>query len=67
MDRRPVLKALGVSAALVGLLPQSWSRPIVQPVVTPAHAATSAPVTSTTATTLPPPTTIPAQPTLSCA
>ncbi len=41
VDRRPLLKALGAGAALASVLPKSWTRPIVQSVVLPAHAAAS--------------------------
>jgi hypothetical protein len=47
LDRRPVLKAIGTGAALAGILPKSWARPIVQSVVVPAHAAAS-PLATTT-------------------
>jgi hypothetical protein len=67
MDRRPALKAIGAGAgiALAGILPKSWSRPVVQSVVVPAHAATSplgvrggddgTTTTTTTTTTTPSP------------
>jgi hypothetical protein len=41
LERRPVLKAIGAGAALAGILPKAWTRPVVQSVVVPAHAATS--------------------------
>jgi hypothetical protein len=39
--RRPVLKAIGITVALASLLPKSWTKPVVQSVVVPAHAAAS--------------------------
>jgi len=61
LDRRPVLKAIGAGAALASILPKAWTRPVVQSVVVPAHAATSpfGTTTTTTTTTTPAPTTPP--------
>ena len=53
IDRRPLLKAIGATlgaGATVALLPKTWTRPVVEAVVVPAHAAAS-PVTTTTTTT----------------
>ncbi len=64
-SRRRVLLILGVGGAGIAIgLPARWTRPIVESIVVPAHAAASAPrpSTSTTprATTTPPPSTTPA-------
>jgi hypothetical protein len=48
--RRLLLKAIGSGAAL-GILPKSWTRPVVQSVIVPAHAAASPAATTTTRTT----------------
>jgi hypothetical protein len=48
--RRLLLKAIGSGAAL-GILPKSWTRPVVQSVIVPAHAAASPAATTTTPTT----------------
>ncbi len=48
--RRLLLKAIGSGAAL-SIVPKSWTRPVVQSVVVPAHAAASPVKTSTTTTT----------------
>ncbi len=48
--RRLLLKAVGSGAAL-SILPKSWTRPVVQSFIVPAHAAASPVKTSTTATT----------------
>jgi hypothetical protein len=63
IDRRPLLKAIATSVgatAALGILPKSWTRPVVQSVVVPAHAATSPPATTTTSAprTSGPPTTL---------
>ena len=46
VDRRQVLKITlgGVAAALI--LPHAWTKPIVNSVIVPAHAAASAPATT---------------------
>ncbi|MCB1503624.1 MAG: hypothetical protein H6876_01460 [Hyphomicrobiaceae bacterium] len=62
-DRRKVMKVLvigGVATAVA--LPGKWTKPLINAVIVPAHAAASAPPTtvpptSTTATTPPPTTT----------
>jgi hypothetical protein len=41
LNRRPVLKAVGIALAVASLLPKSWTKPVVQSVVVPAHAAAS--------------------------
>jgi hypothetical protein len=53
-DRRPLLKVLGAGTAL-SLLPKSWTRPVVQSIVVPAHA-TASPGTTTTTSGTPTPT-----------
>ena len=50
--RRQVIKKVmigGVIATVV--LPGKWTRPIIETVITPAHAAASAPATTATSTT----------------
>lgn len=51
IDRRPLLKAIGTglgAGATLALLPKTWTKPVVEAVVVPAHA-TSSPSTTTTA------------------
>ena len=45
-DRRQLLKVMlgGVAAALI--LPTQWTKPLVNSVIVPAHAAASAPATT---------------------
>jgi len=68
IDRRPLLKALGAGiggGAALSLLPKSWTRPVVNSVIVPAHAAaspTGTSTTSTTSTTTASPSTTPAPP-----
>ena len=51
IDRRPLLKAIGTglgAGATLALLPKTWTKPVIEAVVVPAHAAAS-PATTTTA------------------
>ncbi len=49
--RRRILKGTGVAGAAAILLPTSWTKPVLQAVVVPAHAQTTPGVTTTTGTT----------------
>ena len=53
-SRRDVIRSVTVVVAgvvTVLALPSSWTRPVIESVVTPAHAALSVIVTTTTTTT----------------
>ena len=47
-SRRKALKAIGASGVLAGTIPGSWTKPLVESVVLPAHAQTSPPSTTCT-------------------
>ena len=49
--RRRILKGTGIAGAIAIFLPTSWTKPVLQAVVVPAHAQTTPGVTTTTATT----------------
>lgn len=52
--RRDIIKKVMIGGVLtVIVLPRKWTRPIIETVVTPAHAAASVPP-GTTGTTFPP-------------
>jgi hypothetical protein len=49
--RRRVLQSLGIGGAVLAIgLPTRWTRPVVESIIVPAHAAAS-PVRSTSSTT----------------
>lgn len=51
INRRPLLKAIGATigaGTALGILPKSWTRPVVHSVIVPAHAAASPGTTATT-------------------
>ena len=48
--RRRILKGTGIAGAAAILLPTSWTKPVLQAVVVPAHAQTTPSVTTTTTT-----------------
>ena len=53
INRRPLLKAIGATigaGTALGILPKSWTRPVVHSVIVPAHAAASPGTTGTTGT-----------------
>jgi hypothetical protein len=54
VKRRPLLKAIGTvvgAGTALAILPSSWTRPVVQSVVVPAHATASGVTTRTTTST----------------
>lgn len=63
--RRKLLKTIAAGSGAIfagGLLPESWTKPVVNSVVLPAHAQTSVPPTTLPPTTLPPTTLPPTTP-----
>ena len=57
--RRKLLIGLGSTIAGASQLPKSWSKPIVNSVILPAHAATSEDTDSSPTPTPPPPPPLP--------
>lgn len=52
ISRRQVMKTVVIGGvATMVMLPSKWTKPIVDTVVTPAHAASSAPATTAAPTT----------------
>ena len=54
ISRRQVMKTIAIGGvATAVMLPGKWTKPIVDSVITPAHAASSAPPTTGTTTATP--------------